>query len=1288
MNTNPVRAVAALLLGMLVLLVCQTAHAEAWIQLTAPAQTAYTAPASYQFQINSGVIGTGPKAEYLSEIKLTRNGTVVSQIAVGTFTENGISAGSYDYVLTAVAIRNVNGDEFRRRLTSPTVRITVEAPPVPFDGAEYVSSNLPVSADRGTPFSGTVTFRNTGNTTWRAADGHQLAQAQGDLLSFGVHDLPVPHDVPPGGTVGFTVNAVAPNANGEHGIQWQMNRGGARFGTTGPAGIFTVTGRLNRGVMYEQSVPTTMEAGSSHRVVLKFVNTGNTTWSSSRGYSLGSWNPANNFQWGVARVSMPNDVGPQAPAIFEFNVVAPSQPGTYGFQWRLLEEGVEWFGGESTNVQITVTGIPSRITGNLENVTSSGQIVGWACSTGIDAPIDVHVYGGGPAGVGTILAVGRADQASEPGVGAACNAAGSHRFSIQLSNEERRQRAGQAIHVHGISPVGQPNSTIAGSGAFVVPAAPSGAVSVSPPSCQLAAGASSCGVRLTWSATDPRAELRSAAGAFMGGGTSGSVDTQIGLGNSEFVLTVAGDVVARTSATGVAAPVLPGNPDNPVATVTRRYVYDDNLRLCKVIEPETGATVFGYDAAGNIAWSANGLNLPSTTSCDREDPSINPRRVVRAYDASNRLLSVSYPDGLGDQTLTYTLNGQVGTETVLNQGQTRVVTARAYNSLGSVVSQSRSVGSRPPRPLVFGYNAQGQHVRTDYPDGYTVHQTLNALGQSLQLQDGAGRVLANNVSYSADGEISSLTYGNGIQRTVQENGRQVTGRIVDGGVLDLSYSYDPSGNIVEIADAVRGGPGHITLAYDRLDRLVRASAPSFGGSGHYTFGYDTLDNIVSMRLPGVRERTFHYDAKNRLELLRDENSSGVEGFAYDAAGNLSVKNGQPLAFDVGGLLRSVNGGDAYFYDGAGLRAYAAGGRERSWQNLIGGELIESTQDDETSDYVYLNSQLIAIRTNSAAGEKLTYLHYDALKTLAAVSDANGAVVKRHFWSPYGEPDSLPESNAPGYSGHLSDPDSGLIYMGQRYYDPKLARFISPDPLAARTSDGRNFNRYRYANNNPFKFSDPTGACEQVTGSHRCEGGGFAGDRLDTIQYASGSIPTYDPNAPSPVQRESATGLDAVAEFFGERNWFVGQGSLTDIDALSEAIVVPAMNTPGGGTVAGGAKLASVLLVARVGMAAKGFGNLSRAAEFRIAPYNVLKRAVGTGSGLHVHHLLEKRFSEVLMQKKGHMLSIVVTPAEHQVFTNAWHAAIGYKRDVSPAEISAAARRIYANYPAVLNALGL
>jgi YD repeat-containing protein len=50
--------------------------------------------------------------------------------------------------------------------------------------------------------------------------------------------------------------------------------------------------------------------------------------------------------------------------------------------------------------------------------------------------------------------------------------------------------------------------------------------------------------------------------------------------------------------------------------LTRSYVYDANQQLCKRIEPETDATAFGYDAAGNLAWSASGLDLPSTTSCD------------------------------------------------------------------------------------------------------------------------------------------------------------------------------------------------------------------------------------------------------------------------------------------------------------------------------------------------------------------------------------------------------------------------------------------------------------------------------------------------------------------------------------------------------------------------------------------------------------------------------------------------------------------------------------------------
>jgi hypothetical protein len=81
--------------------------------------------------------------------------------------------------------------------------------------------------------------------------------------------------------------------------------------------------------------------------------------------------------------------------------------------------------------------------------------------------------------------------------------------------------------------------------------------------------------------------------------------------------------------------------------------------------------------------------------------------------------------------------------------------------------------------------------------------------------------------------------------------------------------------------------------------------------------------------------------------------------------------------------------------------------------------------------------------------------------------------------------------------------------------------------------------------------------------------------------------------------------------------------------------------------------------------------------------------VGTGSGLQVHHLIEKRFAGVMQVKEGEMLSVVVTRTEHQVFTNQWRSMFPYGRPPpSQAQIMDAARSIYANHPAILKSLGL
>lgn len=57
---------------------------------------------------------------------------------------------------------------------------------------------------------------------------------------------------------------------------------------------------------------------------------------------------------------------------------------------------------------------------------------------------------------------------------------------------------------------------------------------------------------------------------------------------------------------------------------------------------------------------------------------------------------------------------------------------------------------------------------------------------------------------------------------------------------------------------------------------------------------------------------------------------------------------------------------------------------------------------------------------------------------------------------------------------MLDKATGLNYMQQRYYDPGIGRFLSVDPVSTNASTGGNFSRYWYANNNPYRFTDPDG----------------------------------------------------------------------------------------------------------------------------------------------------------------------------------------------------------------------
>lgn len=111
--------------------------------------------------------------------------------------------------------------------------------------------------------------------------------------------------------------------------------------------------------------------------------------------------------------------------------------------------------------------------------------------------------------------------------------------------------------------------------------------------------------------------------------------------------------------------------------------------------------------------------------------------------------------------------------------------------------------------------------------------------------------------------------------------------------------------------------------------------------------------------------------------------------------------------------------------------------------------------------------------NAAAKTTVTYIHSDILGSVIAKSNVYGRITERTDYEAYGEQTNGQKAGI-GYTGHLEAPELGLTYMQQRYYDPSIGRFYSNDPVGFNTANLMTFNRYAYANNNPYKYVDPDG----------------------------------------------------------------------------------------------------------------------------------------------------------------------------------------------------------------------
>lgn len=115
----------------------------------------------------------------------------------------------------------------------------------------------------------------------------------------------------------------------------------------------------NYAQMVSMTVPSSMTAGQQYSVEVVVKNRGDTTWTAAgnKPWRLGSQSPQDNQTWGMGRVSIAAgvEVRPGETYSFQFMVTAPATAGTYQMQWRMVQDGKEWFGQFTEKRQITVT---------------------------------------------------------------------------------------------------------------------------------------------------------------------------------------------------------------------------------------------------------------------------------------------------------------------------------------------------------------------------------------------------------------------------------------------------------------------------------------------------------------------------------------------------------------------------------------------------------------------------------------------------------------------------------------------------------------------------------------------------------------------------------------------------------------------------------------------------------------------------------------------------------------------------------------------------------------------
>lgn len=499
-----------------------------------------------------------------------------------------------------------------------------------------------------------------------------------------------------------------------------------------------------------------------------------------------------------------------------------------------------------------------------------------------------------------------------------------------------------------------------------------------------------------------------------------------------------------------------------------RWQYDGAGFLQSMTDPSNKTATFHSNAAGELEYQIDRNGRRIDFAYDnahrpvRESWDTSPARVTDyGYNAAGQLTSASDPDSTVG--LTYTNNGLVRTTSSSGSGGPSITVTYDYDLNDNVIRVGDSLGGHTD----YQYDAldrltnikqSGTSVNEKRVD--LVYDNASLLSQLKRFANLSGTQAVANTAYSYDcggcgGRLTGIHHRKAANNAV---------------LHDLDFVRDNVGNLTQITDA----EGVHTYTYDAVRQLKTADQP-VGAQPDETYSYDTVGNRLTSHLSSSyrylptgnrlsQDDQFAYEYDNNGNLIRKTNRANNDrtDFTYDHRNRLV----EILQFTQGGTHIDRS---AYVYDAANRRIRAEENGEVVYFAYDGlNPMLKLNSSGQIISRRLYSRGLDGILADEASGQTRWFLT-DQVGTVRDLIANDGSFITHYTYDSFGQLITQTNPSVVNdilFTSREFNPATGLGYFRARFYEPRLGRFVGEDPLAPF--------QYRYTNNNPMIFVDPSG----------------------------------------------------------------------------------------------------------------------------------------------------------------------------------------------------------------------